>query len=131
MTNPRFSIEDYAGVTLVTFGDHSILDSSVIQQLGRDLCGIADRQGRPQFVLNFANVKILSSHMLGILLTLLKHAETKRGGVVLCALRAELRRIFTITSLDKVFKFCADDVEGLAAFGVPISRTIPDVRTEV
>jgi anti-sigma B factor antagonist len=131
ITNSRIAVEDYAGVTLVTFNEQSILDSPVIEQFGRDLCGLADKQDRPRFVLNFVNVKILASLMLGVLLTVLKHTEMRKGGVLLCGLRPELRKVFTITSLDKVFKFCADDVEGLAEFGVRITRGIPDARQQI
>jgi anti-anti-sigma regulatory factor len=38
--------------------------------------------------------------------------------VVLCGLKPELKKIFSITSLDKIFKFFPNDVGALASFGV-------------
>jgi anti-sigma B factor antagonist len=118
MAKANLSIEDYAGVVVVTFNDSSILDAGAIEQLGKDLYHLTDEQHRQKLVLNFSNVKFLSSQALGILLTLHKKARELKGEVVLCGLKPELKKVFTITSLDKIFKFFADDVAALASFGV-------------
>ena len=131
MTNPHFSVEDYAGVTVAKFSDTAILETAMIQQMGRDLYALAEHGSKPKLVLDFSNVKILSSHMLGVLLTLQGKAQANKGALSLCGLRPELMKVFVITSLDKVFKFHADDVEGLAAFGVPVSRQTRPAREEI
>ncbi|HVP09934.1 MAG TPA: STAS domain-containing protein [Phycisphaerae bacterium] len=118
MAKANLLIEDYAGVLVVTFTDSSILDTGVIEQIGKDLYQLTDEQCRQKLILDFSNVKFLSSQALGILLMLHKKAAAIKGEVVLCALRPELKKIFTITSLDKVFKFFPDDVGALASFGV-------------
>ncbi len=111
-------IEDYAGVTLVTFNESSLLDAAVIEQLGRDLYRLVDEQDRRKVVLDFSNVKFLSSRTLGILLNLHKKAAGIRGEVVLSGLRSELKKVFTITSLDKVFKFFPNDAAAMKSVGV-------------
>jgi anti-sigma B factor antagonist len=118
MGKMNLSMEDYAGVMVVTFNDSSILDAAAIEQLGRDLYQLTDEQHRQKLVLNFANVKFLSSQALGVLLTLHKKAREIKGDVVLCGLKPELKKVFTITSLDKIFRFFPDDVGALASFGV-------------
>ncbi|MFH1417390.1 MAG: STAS domain-containing protein [Planctomycetota bacterium] len=120
MTTSKLSVEDYAGVTLVKFAESSILETAVIEQLGRDLCHLIDAEHKRKLVLDFSNVKFLSSHALGILLTLHRKAAETKGAIVLCGMRSELKKVFTITSLDKVFKFCRDDAEALASFGVRV-----------
>ncbi len=120
MAQTRMSLENYAGVTVVTFTESSILDSAVIEQLGRDLYQLTDDQQKPKLVLNFSNVKLLSSHALGVLLTVHKKAKATKGAIALCGLRSDLMKVFTITSLDKVFKFYKDDAAALASFGVKV-----------
>lgn len=118
MAESRILVEDYAGVTVVTFSDSSILDSLVIDQLGKDLYHLTDTLNKQKLVLDFSNVKFLSSQVLSLLLTLNKKASAIKGTLVLCSLRPELMKIFTITNLDKLFKFHKDDAAALASFGV-------------
>jgi anti-sigma B factor antagonist len=131
MTNPHFSVEDYAGILVIKFSDAAILESSAIQQIGQALYQLVERDGKSKLVLDFSGVKILSSHMLGVLLTLKGKVEKSRGAIAVCSLRAELKKVFTITSLDKLFMFYPTDVEALAAFNVTISRDVPDKREEI
>jgi len=118
MAESRIVIQDYAGVTVVTFSDSSILDSLVIDQLGKDLYHLTDVLNKQKLILDFSNVKFLSSQVLSLLLTLNKKAMAIKGTLVLCSLRPELMKIFTITNLDKLFKFQKDDAAALAFFGV-------------
>ncbi|MBN2562553.1 MAG: STAS domain-containing protein [Phycisphaerae bacterium] len=121
MASSRFSLEDYAGVAVVTFADSAILETSLIEQLGRDLYDLPAGQGKKKLVLDFSNVKILSSHMLGVLLTLHGKVREVKGRIVLCGLRPELKKVFTITSLDKMFDFYTDDAAALASFSIRTS----------
>jgi anti-sigma B factor antagonist len=118
MAKANLSMEDYAGVLVVTFTDSSILDTAAIEQLGRNLYQLTDVQNRQKLILDFSNVKFLSSQALGVLLTLHKKVRDIKGEVVMCGLKPELKKIFAITNLDKVFKFFPDDVGALASFGV-------------
>ncbi len=120
MSKSNLLMEDYAGVVVVTFTDSSILDRGVIEQIGRELYHLVDEENRRQLVLDFSNVKFLASHTLGILLTLHKKAKEIKGDVVLCGLKKDLKKVFTITSLDKVFKFYPDDSTALKSFGVHV-----------
>jgi anti-anti-sigma factor len=114
----RLLVEDYAGVTLVTFTDSSILDNATIEQIGKDLYQLVEVQNKQKIVVDFSNVKFLSSHALGVLLTLQKKTIAHKGSVDLCGVRKELMKIFTLTDLDKIFKFYPDDEAALAAHNV-------------
>ena len=118
MPNPRLMIQDYAGVTVVTFNESSILDAAVITQLGQELYDLVDKQAKQKLILDFSNVKFLASQTLGVLLNLNKKASTIKGDVVLCGIRKELMKVFEITQLNKILKFYRDDAEALAAFKV-------------
>jgi len=120
MANSRLVIEDYAGVTVVTFSDSSILDTATIEQLGKDLYALPDTQHKQKVVLDFSNVKFLSSQALGVLLTMQKKMAAIKGSLALVGLRQELMKVFTITSLDRLFKFFPDDAAALKSFGVHV-----------
>ncbi len=120
MAGSRLLIEDYAGVTVVTFQDSALLDAPVIDRIGADLYALTDEQNKQKMILDFSNVKFLASHTLGVLLRLRKKSQAIDGSVVLCGLREDLMQIFTITNLDKVFEFFRDDVGALRHFKVPV-----------
>lgn len=118
MAKANLLIEDYAGVTLVTLNDSSILEAPVIEQLGRELYHLTDDLNKQKIILDFTNVKFLSSQALGVLLTLHKKAASIKGSVVLSGLKPELKKVFSLTNLDKIFKFFPNDAAALASFGV-------------
>lgn len=120
MPASRLVIQDYAGVTVVTFSDSSILDTATITQIGNDLFQLPDVQHKQKIILDFINVKFLSSHALGVLITLNKKLAAIKGTLSICSLRPELMKVFTITSLDKLFKFFPNDAAALKSFGVHV-----------
>jgi anti-sigma B factor antagonist len=114
----RLLIQPIRDVTVVTFSDASILDAAQVQQLGEDLYDLVDNRARRKLVLDFSNVKFLSSSALGVLITLRKKSEEIKGRLLLCSLRPELRKVFKITSLDKLFEFYDNEEKALNALGV-------------
>lgn len=120
MANELFRVEDYAGVLVVKFVEHALLESMRIEQLGQGLYTLAEQGEKRRLVIDFTAVRSLSSHMLGILLKLRGKLADKQGSMALCGLRPELMKVFTITCLDKVFRFFPNDAEALASFGVRV-----------
>lgn len=120
MPASRLVIQEYAGVAVVTFTDSSILDSATIDQLGKDLYHLTDDLNKQKLIVDFTNVKFLSSQVLGVLITLNKKSAAIKGALALCAHKPDLMKIFTITSLDKLFKFFPDDASALKHFGVHV-----------
>jgi anti-anti-sigma factor len=98
-------ITESEGVTLVAFRDASILDAITTQRVGRELYGLVESGNHPKLVLDFANVRFLSSQTLGVLLTLRRKADKGDVKIVLACIRPELHRVFEITNLDKLFRF--------------------------
>lgn len=118
MAESSLSIVDQSGVHVVGFRDNSILDVLTIQKIGRELYELVEKDGKLKVVLDFDNVRFLSSQALGVLLTLKRKADKAGASVVLARLRPELARVFKITNLDKMFKFFDTQDAALAHFGV-------------
>ena len=92
-------------VAVVGFRDASILDAVTTQRVGRELYEIVEDGSYPKVVLEFTNVRFLSSQTLGVLLTLRRKGDKAGVRIALAAIRPELRRVFEITNLNKMFEF--------------------------
>jgi anti-anti-sigma factor len=114
-------INDYAGVTVVTFTDSSILETGAIDQIAKDLYFLVDSQAKQKIILDFSKVKSMSSQGLGVLISLNKKLAAIKGGLALCGVRPEIKKLFSITGLEKEFKFHADDRAALSAWKVNVS----------
>lgn len=101
-------VEEINGVTVVNFRDASILDVLTIQRIGRELYEIVEGRKAKKIVLDFGDVRFLSSQALGVLLTLRKKCDKEKAKVALARIRPELARVFKITNLDKLFNFYDD-----------------------
>ena len=121
MAGARLLINMMRDVTVVTFNETSILDTLQVQQIGEELFQLVDAKSRSKLVLDFSNVRMLSSSALGTLITLRKKAQDIKGRIVLCGLRPEIRKVFKITSLEKLFEFQDTEEKALGVFGVTVA----------
>ncbi len=117
-TAARLLIQSIKDVTAVRFQESSILDTRLIQQISEELNHLVEAQHKQKLLLDFTDVKFLSSSALGLLITLKKKMDAIKGELVICGMNKELRKIFRITSLDKLFKFADDEENALGIFGV-------------
>ncbi len=116
--NARLLIQSFRDVTVVNFSDSSILDTAQVQQIGDQLNELIDNRAIRKLILDFSKVKFLSSSALGVLITLRNKSNEIKGKVVLCSLRPDLRKIFKITNLDKLFDFHENEERALNSFGI-------------
>lgn len=114
----RLLIHPLRDVTVVNFADASILDAQQVQQIGQELFDLVDQQARRKIILDFENVRFLSSSALGVLITLRRKADAIKARVVFCNLRDDLRKVFKITNLEKMFEFYESEEKALSVFGV-------------
>lgn len=112
-------VEQQEKVTIVSFRDASILDMMTIQRVGKELNDIVASPSARNLILDFADVRFLSSQALGVLLTLKKRAEKAGLKVALAAIRPELARVFKITNLDKLFEFFDSRAAALEKYAPP------------
>src|SRR6516165_5727989 len=112
----RLEVEDVGDIAVVNFIDKKILDEQNIQMIGDDLFRLVDELGRRKIVLNFSNVEFLSSAALGKLITLNRKVQAVRGKLVLCGISKEIKEVFEITKLDKLFTIHQEEQAALQAF---------------
>src|SRR5438309_11660659 len=112
----RLEVEPIGDVTVVNFIDHKILDEQNIQIIGEQLFSLVDQDHVKKMLLNFRNVEYLSSAALGKLITLNKKVQAAGGRLVLCNIDPQIREVFEITKLDKLFVIRGDEQEALQQF---------------
>ena len=105
-------------VTVVNFRNSTMLDSTVIETIGRELYALIDERAARRVVLDFTSVKFLASQAVGMLITLKKKADAINGEVAICGMRDEIKRVFKIMNLSKLFRFHKTEKDALAAFDV-------------
>jgi len=114
----RLLIHPIRDVVIVNFIDPSILDTLQVEAIGKELFELVDQRNHRKIILDFQNVKFLSSSALGVLITMKKKADAIKGKVVICSMKPDLKKVFKITKLDKMFEFCDNEEEGLGTFGI-------------
>lgn len=112
--SPSLQTDTADGVTVVSFRDATMLDATVIQGIARELYEVVEGGGADKVVLDFDNVRFLSSQTLGVMLTLRRKAEKAGVSTAVARVRPELVRVFEITNLSTLFGFF-DSVEDAAA----------------
>jgi anti-sigma B factor antagonist len=111
-------IQSIRDVTVVNFEDTSILDTLQIELISQTLYDLVENRNQKKLVLDFSKVRFLSSSALGMLISLRNKSKAIKGSLAICALRDDLRKVFTISRLEKLFSFYKNEQDALTAFGV-------------
>src|SRR4030042_3541307 len=105
---PRVSVEYGEEATIITFTDEKILEERDIVELQESLMGVIEQAEKINLVLDFTNVKFLSSAVLGLLIRVSKKVYERDGQLRLCNISPKIFEIFKITRLTKIFDIYPD-----------------------
>ena len=83
--------------------------------MSRDLIEMLNKTTEERVILDFKNVKFMSSSMLASCQVNKKAGEFKVK-LKLCSIDPEIRQVFKITKLDKLFDIETDEAAARAAF---------------
>jgi len=100
----RIKVEYGMDVTIVTLTEERIVDEEQIRKLQESLKVVIEKSEGKKLILNFANVKFMTSAFLGLLVRVHKKLCEQGGRLQLSNLDSNLRKIFEITQLTKVFE---------------------------
>ena len=99
----KIKVEYGIDVTLVTFADERIVDEDQIRKLQESFQAVIEKNDNKRLILNFANVKFMTSAFLGLLIRIHKKVCESGGRLQLSNLDSNIRKVFEITQLTKVF----------------------------
>ena len=105
---PRISVDYVDKATIVGFVDEKILEEQDINALQETIMSIIEQTEKIKLVLDFANVKFLSSAVLGLLIRISKRVYERNGKLRLCNIDRKIYEVFKITRLTKTFDIYKD-----------------------
>jgi anti-sigma B factor antagonist len=76
---------------------------------------LAEAHGRRKLILNLADVRVLTSAPIGMLINLKRKLESAGGILRLCDVDPEIREILRLTSVEELFSFYATEEDALSA----------------
>jgi anti-sigma B factor antagonist len=105
---PGINIEYAGDATIVTFTDEKILEEKDIKALQESIMSVIEQAKRISLILDFGNVRYLSSAVLGLLIRISKRIYERDGSLRLCNINPKIYEIFKITRLTKTFDIYKD-----------------------
>ena len=100
---PGISVEYSGNATIMRFTDEKILEEQDIKALQDSIMSVIEQAERINLILDFANVRFLSSAVLGLLIRVSKRIYESDGQLGLCNINPKIYEIFKITRLTKTF----------------------------
>ena len=103
MIKPGISVEYSENATIMRFTDEKILEEQDIKALAESIMSVIEQAERINLILDFSNVRFLSSAVLGLLIRVSKRIYERDGQLGLCNINPKIYEIFKITRLTKTF----------------------------
>jgi len=105
---PTISVEYMENATVATFTEEKILEDKDIQALQESIMSVIAQAEPINLILDFCNVRFLSSAVLGLLIRVSKKVYEHDGQLKLCNINPKIYEIFKITRLTKIFDIYQD-----------------------
>ena len=106
----RINAKEFGEVCLLEIDGE--VDAEHAPQLKRAIAKAREDFAR-HFILDMSGVTFIDSTGLGVLISLMRHLNENSGKLKLAGLQDEVRSIFEITRLYKVFELCPNAEEAL------------------
>lgn len=105
---PSITVEYAENATIVTLTEEKILEEKDIRALQESIMSVVEQANRINLILDFRNVRFLSSAVLGLLIKISKRVYEGNGQLRLCNIDPKIYEIFRITRLTKIFDIYKD-----------------------
>ena len=109
-------VEPVDGVVVVRFTEEVVLSGQLATQVSDHLTSLLEDPDHQRMLLDFANVRSITSHMLGTLVTLHRKSEAVGGQLVLCNPQPVIHDIMKLNKLNQLIAVYEDEPSALDAF---------------
>jgi len=99
----RIFVQHGVDVTFVTLNDEEILEEQHVKELEEEIMFVIEEAKRENMMLDFCNVKFMTSAFLGLLVKIHKRIRERGGCLKLRHIDPTIYKVFEITQLTKVF----------------------------
>ncbi len=110
---PKIGVEYAKNATIATLMDERVLEDIDVQALEDSIMPLIEETSGTNLVINFCDVKFLTSAVLGLLIRVSKKIYESGGQLKLCGINPQILEIFKITRLDRVFDIYEDQEKAI------------------
>jgi len=110
----QIEVENKGDISVVHCGGS--LDADSIAAFKKIAYELVDK-GTTRLVVDCSNLTFVDSMGLGVLISLLRRVRQGNGDVKMAALSDDVKTIFEITRLHRLFEVCADTTTAIKRFG--------------
>lgn len=100
----RLFVHHSKDVTLVIFNDQNILNAQRVKELEEETMAVVERGRRQNMVLDFCNVRHLTSAFMGLIVKIHQRIRKQGGYLKMQNVDPSIRKLFEITGLCKVIE---------------------------
>ncbi|EAT16256.1 STAS domain-containing protein [Desulfuromonas acetoxidans] len=108
------AIEEHDHIVTLTLKEER-LDAHNSSELKTQLLNLFE-DGKVNIVIDLSPVRFIDSSGLGALVSGFKNASSREGGLKLCGLQSQVKSMFELTRLHRVFEIFPGTEEALASF---------------
>jgi anti-anti-sigma factor len=103
-------------VRIISIDEVRLVDGAVLDQCGREIFDVLGKTEESCALLHFGRVTFMSSAALGMLIRVNKKCKEYKIALRLCNISPDIRQVFKITGLEKVFDIDPDVAQAMEAF---------------
>jgi anti-anti-sigma factor len=103
-------------VRLIVIETVRLVDEAAIEQCKREIVEVLDKTEESNVLLHFGRVTFMSSAALGMLIRVHKKCKEYNVALKLCNISPDIRQVFKITSMDKIFEIFDDAAGAMDSF---------------
>ncbi len=103
-------------IQVISIDEVRLVDEVALEQCYREIVGVLDKTEESCVLLHFGRVAFMSSAALGMLIRVSKKCKGYKIALKLCNIIPDIRQVFKMTGLDKVFDIHEDVAQAMDAF---------------
>jgi len=108
------SIEEHGAIVILSLQEER-LDAHNSNELKTQLLNLFE-EGKSKIIIDLATVRFIDSSGLGALVSGFKNASSREGSLKLCGLQTQVKSMFELTRLHRVFEIFPSADDALSSF---------------
>lgn len=114
---PKYlTIEEQDDIVRVRFNNDHLTDENNIEAIGHELFSIVDQFGTRKLILDLTGLKMVTSSVLGKMITLHRRLHRLDGKLVLCSAEDYVTEILKTSRLQDYFNVVSDSERAFKSF---------------
>lgn len=108
--------ESNGDILTIYINELRLLDELTIQQVYKEIMSVVEKTQEPNVLIHFGRVSFMSSSALGMLIRIHKKCKEFKVSLKLSNISPNIREVFKITGLEKIFDIFSDAADAQEAF---------------